>query len=146
KREFLNYVNLGKIKEANAIAYLDEQLSLGQWFIDAGLRYDYLHFEYFDKLRTQQPSRGKSIVSPKLSIQYTVNSQFQFYVKTGKGFHSNDARVVVANNGYEILPAAYATDIGFIWKPTNKLLLNVAAWYLYLQQEFVYDGDDGNLE
>jgi outer membrane receptor protein involved in Fe transport len=33
-----------------------------------------------------------------------------------------------------------------IIKPYPKLLLNVAAWYLYLDQEFVYVGDDGNIE
>ena len=30
-------------------------------------------------------------------------------------------------------------------KPTKNLFLNIAAWYLYLQQEFVYNGDDANL-
>ncbi len=67
-------------------------------------------------------------------------------MKAGKGFHSNDARVVTANQGKEILPAAYGGDIGLIVKPTSKLLLNFAAWYLYLDQEFVYVGDDGNIE
>ncbi|MBI1780666.1 MAG: TonB-dependent receptor, partial [Sphingobacteriales bacterium] len=51
--------------------------------------------------------------------------------------------VVVANSGSQILPAAYGADLGIILKPTDKLLLNVAAWYLYLQQEFVYVGDEG---
>ncbi len=64
----------------------------------------------------------------------------------GKGFHSNDSRVVVENDGKQILPAAYGTDIGIILKPTNRVLLNIAARYLYLQQEFVYVGDDGNIE
>jgi outer membrane cobalamin receptor len=147
KREFLDYVKLGKIKEANVFAYLEEQANVGKWFIDGGLRLDYLHFNYFDKLSSQQqPSQAKSTLSPKLNIQYTVNPKLQLYVKAGKGFHSNDTRVVVANNGYQILPAAYAADLGFIFKPNNRLLLNVAAWYLYLQQEFVYVGDDGNIE
>ncbi len=146
KREFLNYINLGKIKEANAFGYIEEQAGFGKWLIDAGVRFDYLHFDYLDELRPQQPAQGKSIISPKLNVQYTVNSRLQLYVKTGKGFHSNDTRVVVANKGYEILPAAYAADLGFIYKPNNRLLLNVAAWWLYLQQEFVYAGDDGDIE
>ena len=70
----------------------------------------------------------------------------QLYVKGGKGFHSNDTRVVVANDGHEILPAAYGADLGIILKPVNGFLLNIAAWYLHLDQEFVYVGDDGNVE
>ena len=146
KRQFLDYINLGKIKEANIFGYIEEQVTVGKWFIDVGLRFDYLHFDYTDKLKTQQPAQGKSIISPKLNIQYTINPKLQLYVKTGKGFHSNDTRVVVASNGHEILPTAYAADLGFIFRPNNRLLFNVAAWYLYLQQEFIYVGDDGNIE
>ncbi|MFT3934610.1 MAG: TonB-dependent receptor [Chitinophagaceae bacterium] len=147
QRRFLDYIKLGDIKEANAFGYVQEQVGIGKWFFDAGVRFDYLHFNYFDKLNTaQQPAQGKSIVSPKINIQYTVNPQLQLYTKLGKGFHSNDTRVVVANNGYQVLPAAYGADLGFIYKPTSNLLLNAAVWYLYLDQEFVYVGDDGNVE
>ena len=147
KREFLENIKLGDINETNGYAYIQQQAAFGRWFIDAGLRFDYLHFSYSDKLNaTQQAAQGKSIISPKLNIQYTVNRNFQLYVKAGKGFHSNDTRVVVANEGKEILPAAYGGDIGFIFRPSQKLLLNMAAWWLYLNQEFVYSGDDGNIQ
>ena len=147
KREFLENIKLGDINETNGFAYTQQQAAFGKWFIDAGVRFDYLYFNYFDKLHTlQQSSQGKSIISPKLNIQYTVNKELQLYVKAGKGFHSNDTRVVVQNAGKQILPAAYGGDIGLILKPSNKLLLNVAAWYLYLDQEFVYVGDDGNIQ
>ncbi len=147
KRSFLNYYKLGNIREANTFAFVDEQFNLGKFLLNAGLRYDYFRSDYFDKLSsTQQPSRNESILSPKLNIQYTLNSKVQFYIKGGKGFHSNDTRVVVANHGRQVLPAAYGSDIGIILKPTKNLLINVAAWYLYLDQEFVYVGDDGNIE
>ncbi len=146
KRQFLNDIKLGDIKEANVFAYMQQQLSTGKWLIDAGIRVDYFHFNYFDKLTTTQlPEQGKTIVSPKLNIQYTVKPTLQFFLKSGKGFHSNDTRVVTANDGKEILPAAYGGDLGFILKPTQQLLLTVSAWYLHLDQEFVYVGDDGNI-
>lgn len=140
KRQFLNDIKLGNNGETNAFAFAQQQLSRGKWLLDAGVRLDYFHFDYFDKLSsTQMPARSNTIVSPKVNIQYTVNAAVQLYVKTGKGFHSNDTRVVVANNGREILPAAYGSDIGIILKPSRKLLLNIAAWYLHLNQEFVYE-------
>ena len=113
---------------------------------NAGARLDYFNFKYKDKLNPEMPSRNKVVASPKLNIEYTANSTLQFYLKTGKGFHSNDAKVVVENQGQQILPAAYGTDVGINWKPVNHLYINAALWYLYLQQEFVYDGDEGTLE
>ena len=147
KRQFIDYVKLGDIKELNAFAFTDQQLTVGKWLFSAGVRLDYFHFNYFDKLTpNQQPSQNKAIVSPKLNIQYTVNSTVQVYIKGGKGFHSNDTRVVTANSGKQILPAAYGADLGVILKPTKNLFINIAAWYLFLNQEFVYVGDDGNIE
>lgn len=147
KRQFIDHVKLGDIKEANLFAFTDQQLAIGKWLIGAGVRLDYFHFNYLDKLMaTQDPSQNKAIVSPKLNIQYTISKAVQLYVKAGKGFHSNDARVVTVNDGKQILPPAYGVDLGFILKPIKNLYLNVAAWYLHLDQEFVYVGDDGNVE
>ncbi len=147
KRQFLNNVKLGDIKEANAYAFTQQQLSIGKWEIDAGLRLDYFNFNYFDRLtNTQLPQQKKSIVSPKFNVQYNFKKEIQLYVKTGKGFHSNDTRVVTDNTTKQILPAAYGVDFGVILKPTKNLLINIAAWKLYLQQEFVYVGDAGIVE
>jgi outer membrane cobalamin receptor len=147
KRVFLDYVKLGDIKEVNAFGFIQQQATFSKWVVDAGVRLDYLHFDYFDKLQSAQlPAQGKTIVSPKLNVQYTVTPKVQVYAKVGKGFHSNDTRVVVANKGEEILPAAYGADLGIILKPNSNLLLNIAAYYLHLNQEFVYVGDDGNIE
>ena len=142
----LDYIQLGNVNEMAVNGYIDENLRLGKWLFNAGARLDYFNFSYKDKLNPVMPSRNKLIPSPKLNIEYTANSTIQFYLKTGKGFHSNDAKVVVGNLGKEILPAAYGTDIGINWKPVDHLYINAAAWYLYLQQEFVYNGDEGTLD
>ncbi len=150
----LNYLQLGNIREANLNGYLDETLETGKWLFDLGLRFDYLNFYYLNQapgsdsaakiyagLRT---SRSKSILSPKLNIQYTLDNHVQLYIKTGKGFHSNDARVVIGNEGFQTLPAAYGADLGVNLKPAPRLYLNAALWYIYLQQEFTYGSDYGD--
>lgn len=147
KREFISYVKLGDITETNGYTYTEQQITAGKCVVDAGVRLDYFHFNYLDRLSAVQlPSQNKSIVSPKLNIQYNVSKKIQLYAKAGKGFHSNDTRVVAANDGKQILPAAYGADLGIILKPSENFLLSIAAWNLYLKQEFVYVGDDGNIE
>ncbi|MFB9843136.1 TonB-dependent receptor [Mucilaginibacter ginsenosidivorans] len=135
----LDVINSGDVHQNNASAYIDESLETGKWLINFGARVDYLHFNYHDT------TQNKAIISPKVNIQYTANDQIQFYLKAGKGFHSNDARAVIGNNRLQILPAAYGADLGLNWKPIPHLYLNAALWYLYLQQEFVYT-DDGTIE
>jgi hypothetical protein len=139
----LDSIQLGDVNEMTLNGYVDENLQVGKWLFNAGVRFDYLYFNYKDKLNPPQPSTGKVIASPKINIEYTASSAVQFYFKTGKGFHSNDAKVVAANQGRQVLPAAYGSDLGVNWKPIPRLYINAALWYLYLQQEFVYNADDG---
>ena len=147
RTEILEPVQLGDIDELNAFAYIDQTFQKNKWLFAIGLRFDYFRNKYLDKLNnTELPVQSEVIISPKLNIQYTFNPRWQVYLKTGKGFHSNDTRVVAFNNGKEILPAAYGADLGLSFKPISRLFIDVAIWYLYLEQEFVYVGDAGVIE
>ncbi len=147
KRQFLNDLKLGDVTETNAYAFTQHHLSIGKWEFDAGLRFDHFYFNYFDKLSgLELPAQNNSIISPKFSAQYNFKKGVQLYVKTGKGFHSNDTRVVTDNSVNQVLPAAFGIDLGFVLKPSKNILINIAAWNLYLQQEFVYVGDAGIVE
>ena len=146
KAEVLDAIALGNVQEANAWLYADEKLEIGKWMFNAATRVDYFHFDYTDKLNPVLSSQQKAIVSPKLNIFYILNKSLQLYLKNGKGFHSNDTRVVLPQTGERVLPASYGSDLGFIWKPFKSLLLNAAAWHLFLEQEFVYVGDEGIVE
>ncbi len=64
----------------------------------------------------------------------------------GRGFHSNDTHVVLAEQNGKILPSAYGFDIGYNWNPVPGMLINMTYWYLYLEQELVYVGDAGLVE
>ena len=148
RSETLEHIQLGDVNETNIGAYLGTTINWGRWTLNPSVRLDYFDFQYNDALldeyRTQDEE--KAILSPKLNIIYNRSPELQLYLKSGKGFHSNDTRVVIAQGGEKTLPAAYGFDIGFIWKPTPKMLLNLAYWYLYLEQEFVYVGDAGIVE
>jgi outer membrane receptor protein involved in Fe transport len=140
---------LGNVNELNTGVYADELIQVSEKLtINAGVRLDIFRNQYKDLLALPEYTRNAAdfIVSPKLNFYYTFNPRFQLYLNSGKGFHSNDTRVVVPQDGREVLPGAYGSDFGFIFKPASKLLINVAAWYLWLQQEFVYVGDAGVIE
>ena len=85
-------------------------------------------------------------LNPKLSFYYNQSNNLEFYLSLGKGFHSNDARSVVAMNGDLSLPAAYGADLGTVFKPAGNLIINAALWYMTLDQENVYSGDGGSVE
>ncbi len=145
----LSDLSRGDVEQANASAWVRHTLDLtSQLSVSAGLRYDYFHFSYRNALATapQNQSQAKGIWSPKLNVNYQLNDRIQLFAKASTGFHSNDARVVVAQQGQEILPRAYGADVGAIFKPLPNLLVNTTAWWLNLDQEFVYVGDEGIVE
>lgn len=144
----LEQIQFGDVNQANLYAYGDAQFRLGKLLINPAVRVDNFQFTYYDKLDTLYNNRNatQTIVSPKLNIIYDVNEKAQLYLKTGSGFHSNDARVVLNDPSKPTLPRALGADLGTIVKPASKMIVNAALWYLHLEQEFVWVGDAGIVE
>lgn len=141
-------IMLGDIGESNVSAYVSETVAVSPKFtINTGVRYDHFFTQYKDRLDDNRIGKATAgIVSPKLNFYYQPTANTQLYFTNGKGFHSNDTRVVVPQNGLDILPAAYGSDLGMVTKIRNNLFVNVALWHLYSQQEFIYVGDEGIVE
>ncbi len=149
RRTFIDALSLGDVDQINASAYADFKYHLSpKLVVNPGIRFDAFSFQYVDKLEADYTRRVETarIASPKLNFIYNTSSNLQFYLKTGYGFHSNDARVVVAREGRSILPRALGADVGVFTKPVRNLLINFAVWQLNLDQEFVYVGDEAVVE
>ena len=144
----LDRLAFGNVSELDAAAYINETLQFSEKFsLNAGLRFDQFVNQYTDHLKSDSLFKANSgILSPKISFNYHKNNSIQYYFNLGKGFHSNDTRVCVIENGRQVLPAAYSADLGTILKPTKNILLHAAIWYLWLDQEFVYSGDGAYVE
>ncbi|PSR56373.1 TonB-dependent receptor [Adhaeribacter arboris] len=150
-RTYLSTAQKGNTNEANAFAYLSETWELSpRLTVNAALRFDQFYFRYQNLLPTDTLSAllktQRHRLSPKFNITYAVSPSVQLYLNTGQGFHSNDARVSVLPNHREILPKATGADLGITFKPFNRLFINGALWFLDLEQEFVYVGDEGVVE
>lgn len=138
----------GDIDETNLYAFGELKFDFGNFLINPGVRLDYFDFNYVDHLQPlfQTQSNSTLIATPNLNLIYNPNSNWQVFLKFGIGYHSNDTRVVVAQKGVQVSPLAIGNDLGFVWKPNPKLWLTGALWHLYLQQEFVYVGDEAIVE
>ncbi len=148
RRTTLDRLQYGDVDEKNLYAFANLELDYENWLFQPALRIDYFKFNYVNSIDTvfRNLSQSKAIVSPKFNIVYNLNNSAQLFFKTGIGFHSNDSRVVLQERGKSVLPPAYGADIGAILKPAKRLITNIAFWYLFLEQEFVYVGDEGIVE
>ncbi len=147
-RLILDTIVTGNVYQQNSNAYLDFTFDLNKHFsINSGIRLDYFRFNFTDE-KSDSLSGEKSIVraSPKLNFYYALNDKFQFFLKSGIGFHSNDARAVVINHVSKSLPKAFGAEIGSEFKLGRRVLVNMALWTLYLENELVYIGDEGTVE
>jgi hypothetical protein len=148
-------LSAGRLHEQNVYAYLDETLALtDRLSVNAALRADLFVFDFrgqaADTTGLLGPLRGRvnaARVSPKLNFYYQLSPGVQLFVRSGLGFHSNDARGVVrAIAPSQALPRATGAEVGSTFKPLPELVVNAALWYLRLQNELVYSGDDGTTE
>jgi outer membrane receptor protein involved in Fe transport len=81
-----------------------------------------------------------------LPSDHAALRQLELFFNYGKGFHSNDARDVVENPREPTLPGAQGAELGARTRLFGRLDLAVAYWWLNLQREFVFVGDEGTTE
>jgi outer membrane receptor protein involved in Fe transport len=147
------------IGQTNIAGYLEEDAWLLPWLrVIAGVRADFFAWSVTD-LRpgaTPQPPPGQppttglvqqSIVNPKLRVVLTPTANWDIYLDGGGGFHSNDARGVVASGGSGALPRAWGGEIGTrVRLLDGRLELAASGWMLHLQSEQIFSADAATTE
>lgn len=137
------------IRQRQIGPYLEQEIILPWAQILLGLRADYFNFDVENNLTLGgQPSgiAQQLLLSPKANISVPVVDDVALFLNSGYGFHSNDARVVVQDEG-KTLPRAFGAEIGSRYGSASSLIAASAAlWMLDLESEFVYVGDEGTTE
>lgn len=140
-------IALGNIRELNAGIFLQEKIFLSNKVdLGLGIRADHFSNRYEDLLAGVTGRSQSAIISPKLNLNYRINDHIQLYWQNGQGFHSNDTRVAVQQDGNQVVTPAWGSDLGAIVKLGKKAMLQTAFWYMWMKQEFVYVGDEGVVE
>jgi outer membrane receptor protein involved in Fe transport len=153
------------VSEKNLAFWLEEDLVFGRIFkIQLGIRGDYFTFDVRDHLDYDGfPDNGlphgsgyaqSAMLSPKLNMVLSPLEDLDIYLNGGFGFHSNDARDVILSGKHldpdfaniTTLPRATGAELGLRITPGERILLSVAGWYLHLEEELVFVGDEGTTE
>ena len=117
-----------------------------------GLRADGYAFDVRSDIPQNSGHSTAGIVSPKAAIAWTPVRQIELYANYGEGFHSNDGRgTAITVNPQDGTPAsrvdalvkARGYEIGVRGRPLDGLTLTATGWWLTLDSELQYDGDQG---
>jgi outer membrane receptor protein involved in Fe transport len=134
------------IKEGSIATYADVVWQVTDKLrITPGVRLDYYDFDVEALSATSSEGHTTdSLASPKFALAYTISDNVEAYANWGKGFHSNDARGVVTG-AVEGLAAGTGYETGLRYEE-GDLKLSITAWWLNLDSELIFVGDDNSVE
>lgn len=146
--EFVEFVSSHSARESSFAGYAEATWRpVDGLRVLAGLRQDFYDFN----ARARAPgflsgSDSADITSPKIGIAYALNDSVELYGNWGRGFHSNDARGVVASDppvpglvrgeGYE----------GGARFQRGNFTFSAAYWWLQVGSELKFVGDSNSVE
>ena len=144
----LNHLALGNVNEHNAYAYIKSNYEWNKWEVSVQCRMDIFQFNYKDKVLLSPDKLNKTElkISPKFHLRYNLKPGLQLLAKMGRGFHSNDTRLLLQNTNTSMLPTTNSLDLGMQTKLGKNILFHAGLWYLNLQDELVYVGDEAIVE
>lgn len=148
-RKTANTVRDDTVQQALLGIYANNELNWQPWLRSVtGLRLDQLNARVNNHTNIANSGEATATrASPKLSLIFGPWQQTEFFVNTGKGFHSNDARGMTDQNApVQGLVATHGHEIGLKSQAIANLQTTFAVWQLNMDSELVYVGDAGNTE
>ena len=138
----------------NFSLFAEEDVSITSWLqVIAGLRAEQFVWTVDDldpetnlSPETTGGTAQRALLSPKISAIVRPTEALAIYLNSGYGFHSNDARGAVASNGRGALARGIGGEVGVRFSPDKRIKTSLDVWYLYLQSELVWSGDNGGTE
>lgn len=140
------------ILEASYAPYIKAEVQPLSWMrVTGGFRAETFTFDVRNRCPdcAEQPAgrRTSSIVLPKANLILGPWLRSEFFANYGEGYHSNDARSVVAS-GSSPFARARTYEVGVRSKPRGPdgIEFVTTLWGIDLKSELVFVGDEGTTE
>ena len=136
------------ISETSAAPFLQNETHWTDWLrTTAGARLDYFRFAVANRSGGASGSAARTIVSPKVNAVLGPWAKTELYLDYGRGFHSNDARGIIAPvDPATPLPRSSGEEVGLRTTIVPHLRSQLSLWRLHLDSELVWAGDAGTNE
>lgn len=145
------------VQQSQLALYGENEIAWNGWLRSVvGLRAD--RFDARVNSHAQAANSGTASalrLSPKLSLIFGPWARTEFFINTGRGFHSNDARGTTSRldprsgdalNPVPALVGSRGQEIGLKSEILPHLQTTLALWRLEFDSELVYVGDAGTTE
>jgi outer membrane receptor protein involved in Fe transport len=143
-----------RVRETSVGVHAQNETQWTPWLRSiAGVRWDRFAFDVNSSIAENTGKRSASIASPKLSLVLGPWARTEYFLNAGYGFHSNDARGVVATLAPKELTAVdparplvrtRGAELGVRTEVIPGLQSSLALWQLRLGSELVFVGDAGD--
>lgn len=155
ERADLETLRADKVRETSLALYLQNTTSWAPWARTVvGVRGDYFHVSDRSLVGGVSGDEHKALFQPKASLVLGPWARTELYFSGGKGFHSNDGRAGLVDDGaggstYRRPPLlapsrGYEAGLRSSWIP--RLQAAVAAFQIDFDSELVYNADAGQTE
>ena len=147
-RETIDVVREDHIVESSLGLYVEQQIRLTPAIrAVGGVRADRYRFRVTGNRAENSGAASDTQLSPSLNFIFGPWSRTEFYVNAGSGFHSNDARGVVAKTDPATpLSRSRGYEVGLRSEGVKGLQTVLSIYRLDFDSELVYLGDAGTTE
>jgi len=161
RRKITSTTSEDELRTFSLEPYVDVDVDLFPWLsFQAGLRFAWYHFAGRDLVAdVGYQAQDEVRWLPKANLNAAPFSaegplpldidglrNLEFFLNFGMGYHSNDARAVFAGVDGNPLPVALGAEVGLRIRLFDRVDLALDGWYLGLQDELVFVGDEGTTE
>jgi TonB family protein len=136
----------GHTNETETSAYIEEEVRPARWLrFVLGARGDRVDVATDNEsdVAVDQTSgyKGQGQLSPKATAVISPTSRWELFANYGRGFHSNDARTLLAGPATTLIAPATGYEVGTTVRPIEGLSLSAVGFLMDLSSEITIDGD-----
>lgn len=155
-RQRLSTVRADRIMQRSAAVFQQSSIAFSDKLIaHLGLRYDWMQAKVSSDTVVNSGRSHDGIGSLRAGLSYQLTENWLAYLNAGQGFHSNDARGTTTRQApgsgealdlVDFLVVSKGAELGLRFFDYTAWNASIAFWYLEMDSELLYVGDEGTNE